>query len=138
VKFEKDDKDEKDEKEFDEEKGGAIRKGFKTFEAKVTAPEFSAQVPQQAATFYESGYSSQYLSPHPPTADLGPRILYPMSSYMRAFEMDDEHKIKKGIVRGVSGHGAAHDSSFIQKAVFDSLKHTPALLHTYLNGRVYS
>ena len=135
MKFEK---DKNDEKEYDEEVGGAIRKGFKTFEAQTTAPEFSAQVPQQAATFYKTGYSSQYLSPHPPTADLGPKILYPMSSYMRAFEMDDEHKIKKGIVNGVSGHGAVHDPPFIQKAVFDSLKHAPALLHTYLNGRVYS
>ena len=64
-----------------------------------------------------------------------PTVMHPYSSYSDMMEADREEHVTKGLIDSVSGRGADNDHPFVQRAVWETLKHKPDLLQIYLSGK---
>lgn len=114
--------------------GGAI-KGVHEMATETKTPDLSAPLKKSKYVSYAGPLSTYMRSVH---ADMIPKNQFAYFQYQRLFEADGESAIQKSLTDAVSGKGASHDHPIIQRAVVESLKHKPDLLHTYLNGRVRS
>ena len=89
-------------------------------------PETDDLMRQTYQRSYPTQPSLHYRSIHPSMQFINEQ---PLSSYYRSMKERDIHDV---IVKHTSGEGASKDTPHIQRLVYDSLKHKPQLLRTYL------
>ena len=113
--------------EEDDKIGGAIQaKKVKFVDMQTFKPETDDLMRQTYQRIYPVEPSLHYRSIHPSMEFIN---VQPLSSYYRSMREEDIHDM---IINNTTGQGASKDSSHVQRLVYDSLKHKPELLQTYL------
>jgi hypothetical protein len=95
----------------------------------------SANILKKEYMFKSPGLAAHFQSVRDEPPNMIPRVMHPYSSYSHMMQADAEENITKGIIDGVSGRGADSDHPYVQRAVWETLKHRPELLRIYLAGR---
>ena len=85
--------------------------------------------------FDSPGLAAHFQSVRDEPPNMIPRIMHPYSSYSHAMQIDREEHVTKGIIDGTSGRGADNDHPYVQRAIWETLKHKPELLQIYLAGK---
>ena len=111
-----------------EKLGGAIRDNVRQVDVYTPKLDFK-RILRDAA--YVSG------PPRPKTylhgvIDMIPRNQIGFHQYGPVYTGEEE--LHKSLIGAVSGRGASGDHPTVQKAVYESLKHRPELLATYMNA----
>ena len=136
--------------EVDDQVGGAIKKAvlrpdepafLKKKPGRISHPALpeadvtSANILKREHMFLSPGLAAHFQSVRDEPPNMIPRVMHPISSHSFVMQADAEGSVTKGIIDGVSGNGADGDHPFVQKAVWESLKHKPDLLRIYLAGK---
>ena len=136
--------------DVDDEVGGAIKSVvlrpdepyfIKKTTGKISSPlDFepdvtSANILRRESMFESPGLAAHFQSVRDEPPNMIPRVMHPYSSYSHMMQADREEHVTKGIIDGTSGRGADTDHPYIQRAIWETLKHKPELLQIYLAGK---
>ena len=108
--------------------GGAIRDDVRQMDVYTPGLDFK-QILREAALVSGEPAQKEYLHG---LIDMIPRNQIGFSQYDRVYMSEEE--LHKSLLKSVSGRGAAEDHPTVQRAMYETLKHQPQLLHLYMHS----
>ena len=118
-----------DELKGDEELGGAILGDVKIKDIETKIPTYEdVQLP----TYFQPASSIQHAIYMMSTLSMIPRVEMDYAQFEPQMQAQSEDRVLNSILKGTTGKGAKHDHPRVSRAIIESLKEHPDLLHMYM------
>ena len=108
--------------------GGAIKGDVRKMDVYTPGLNFK-QILRDAAMVSGGPRPKEYLHG---VIDMIPRNQIGFTQYERVYMSEEE--LHKSLLKSLSGRGAAEDHPTVQRAMYETLKHQPQLLHLYMHS----